>query len=192
MAVPLAVILYLKMIINGFYIGIKSKVDVKRRIILYIKAIGNIFLGPFVIVLSLIIDLLNLNSLLMREQKFFEYKYQKNRVLDDEQVYPTMKAFMRIFISEFERKYKNASRTEYSLMFNHRKIFNVVSNFHSLFCRGDKNYEQSVQDIKVYNLTKILAARCSIPNRLGDKKQDFLNYEVMNAIFEDQIMYNYF
>ena len=67
-----------------------------------------------------------------------------------------------------------------------------MDNFHSLFCKGDKTYEDAVQDIKVYNLTKVLGSKCSIPSKNGEKKKDYLNYDVINGIFEDQVMYNYF
>ena len=70
-------------------------------------------------------------------------------------------------------------------MFLHRDIFNVVDNFHSLFCKGDQNYEQAVFDIQIYNLTKVLGSKVSIPSHTGEKKKDYINFDVINAIFED-------
>jgi len=41
-------------------------------------------------------------------------------------------------------------------MFMHRNIFSIQDNFHSVFCRGDKTYENAFYDINLYLLTKIL------------------------------------
>ena len=65
-------------------------------------------------------------------------------MLEDKLVYPIMKKLLRVFIENFESKYKGQGMTEFQLVFLHRKIFNVVSNFHSLFCRGDKTFEDAV------------------------------------------------
>jgi len=42
--------------------------------------------------------------------------------------------FFRLFIINFEKKYKGLTKTEFSLMFQHRNIFNIVDLFHSVFC----------------------------------------------------------
>mmetsp|Transcript_41396 Transcript_41396/g.63101 ORF Transcript_41396/g.63101 Transcript_41396/m.63101 type:complete len:208 (+) Transcript_41396:1463-2086(+) len=77
-------------------------------------------------------------------------------------------------------------------MFQHRRIFSIQDNFHSVFCKGDKTYEDSIHDIKMYNLTKVLGGQASIPSKMGEKKLDYLNYDVMAAIYEDIIMFNYY
>lgn len=46
--------------------------------------------------------------------------------------------------------------------------------------------------IHVYNLTKVLAHHCSIPSKLGIKKLDYLDYDVIGYLFMDSIMFNYY
>ena len=67
-----------------------------------------------------------------------------------------------------------------------------MDNFHSVFCKGDKTYDDAVKDIRLYNLTKVLGKQCSIPNKTGEKKLDYLNYDVIANIFEDIMIYNYY
>jgi hypothetical protein len=61
-----------------------------------------------------------------------------------------------------------------------------------LFCKGDKAYGDALGNIKVYNLTKVLGNHCSIPNKMGIKKLDYLDYDILGNLFEDVIMFNYF
>ena len=103
-----------------------------------------------------------------------------------------MRSFFRIFIIDYERMYKGTGKTEFDIMFQHRRVFSIKDNFHSVFCRGDKSYEDALQDIKLYNLTKVMGSQCSIPSKTGEKKMDYLNYDVIASVFEDIVMYNYY
>mmetsp|Transcript_41398 Transcript_41398/g.63107 ORF Transcript_41398/g.63107 Transcript_41398/m.63107 type:complete len:142 (+) Transcript_41398:4207-4632(+) len=103
-----------------------------------------------------------------------------------------MKSFFKTFIIDYQRRHKGKGQTEYSIMFMHRRLFSIQDNYHSFFCRGDKSYEEACYDINLYLLTKILGRQCSIPSKTGEKKQDYLNYDVIANVFEDVVMYNYF
>lgn len=102
-----------------------------------------------------------------------------------------MNAFYYVFITHFYKIYAHTGKTEYQLMFQHRRIFATTDSFHSLFCRGNKPFEECMTNIVTYNLTKVLANLCSIPSKQGIKKDDYLDYDVMAYLFEDIIMFNY-
>jgi len=141
---------------------------------------------------SFLADLVNLNSILMKEEKHFEYKYWKQNLLEGTGPQVIMKSFFKTFIIDYQRKYKGKGQSEYSIMFMHRRLFSIQDNFHSVFCRGDKTYEGAFYDINLYLLTKILGKQCSIPSKTGEKKIDYLNYDVIASVFEDVVIYNYF
>jgi hypothetical protein len=103
-----------------------------------------------------------------------------------------MNAFYYVFIVAFYKVYANTGKTEYQLMFQHRRIFSIVDNFHSLFCRGNKPFEECMGNIVTYNHTKTLGNQCSIPNKQGIKKEDYLDYDVIAYLWEDGVMYNYY
>ncbi len=44
----------------------------------------------------------------------------------------------------------------------------------------------------MYNLTKVPGNQTSMPSERGEKKYDYLNYDLMAAIFEDIVMFNYY
>mmetsp|Transcript_41400 Transcript_41400/g.63123 ORF Transcript_41400/g.63123 Transcript_41400/m.63123 type:complete len:95 (+) Transcript_41400:4129-4413(+) len=92
----------------------------------------------------------------MKEEKHFEYKYWKQNLLEGTGPQVIMKSFFKTFIIDYQRKYKGKGQSEYSIMFMHRRLFSIQDNFHSVFCRGDKTYENAFYDINLYLLTKIL------------------------------------
>ena len=53
-------------------------------------------------------------------------------------------------------------------------------------------FEESIGNIHVYNLTKVLANHFSIPNKMGIKQLDYLDYDVMAYLFEDVLHFNYY
>jgi formate-dependent nitrite reductase membrane component NrfD len=70
-----APLLYIKCIANSFFIYLNNKrQSYKGESILHL--ILTIFIGPLIIALSLIIDLLSLPNLLLLDEKHFEFKYQ--------------------------------------------------------------------------------------------------------------------
>ena len=52
----------------------------------------------------------------------------------------------------------------------HKQIYSIIDMFHSLYCRGDKNYRASIATIHSYNLTKVMAKQCAIPT-VEDQKE---------------------
>ena len=73
-SVVLIPLLYLKTILNSAYIGLYNK-RAKYRGEGFANLIFSIFLGPFVITLSIITDFFMLNVILMKEEHSFEFKY---------------------------------------------------------------------------------------------------------------------
>lgn len=75
-SIPIIPLLYCKLIINAVYIYFNNKrQDYKGQH--FINALFTILFGPFIVTLSLLVDLLSLPSLLLIDEKVFEYKYQE-------------------------------------------------------------------------------------------------------------------
>ena len=73
-AIPLIPLLYLKIIVNSIFIVMNNKrQDYSGQNI--VNLIVSVFLSPIFIVISLLIDLLSLPSLLLIDERFFEFKY---------------------------------------------------------------------------------------------------------------------
>ena len=71
-------VFYMKLLVNGFYEIIVIRKPTFSSVSYYIGHFFFVMLtGPFVIVLSLLTDLINLSALLQMEEKHFEYKYQR-------------------------------------------------------------------------------------------------------------------
>ena len=70
------------------------------------------FLNPVILLISFLIDLLNLPNLLLKDEKGFEFKYQNsNEHMDSYQVDQLFSIFKRIFYSNFEQKYQDKAST---------------------------------------------------------------------------------
>jgi len=50
----------------------------------------------------------------------------------------------------------------------HRKKFFIVENLHDLFCKGIKNYKQALENMKEYNLSRVVTLHCSVPDITGE------------------------
>lgn len=78
-----------------------------------IKFFASVIFGPFLIVASLLIDMLALPNLLLKDEKAFEQKYQQS--LDNmskEQKNTTMKLFTKLYYtSSFEARFQNKFMT---------------------------------------------------------------------------------
>ena len=72
----LAPVIYAKMILNSFNIMIISKNQ--KGIERYMEPFLIIMAGPFIIVLTILTDLLSLPSVLLQPEENFEEKYQRN------------------------------------------------------------------------------------------------------------------
>ena len=74
----------------------------------------------------------------------------------------------------------------------HIGVFRVTDNFHSFFCRGDKSYEDATEIIQFYVQTKALGKICSIPNKHGIQRDNYLDYSVLISLFKDIVLFNYY
>ena len=82
--IPFFPIMYLKCMFNAIYIMFNNKRE-QYRGQNGLKLIVTIFFNPFVIILSLLVDLLSLTNLLLKDERNFEFKYQQAmEVLDDD------------------------------------------------------------------------------------------------------------
>ena len=81
--------------------------------------------------------------------------------------------------------------SQYELMVMHRRIFQISDNLHDLMCRGTKDYRSSLATVEDYNLTKILANKCSVPDVTGDIKLSLVDFNILEALQMDIEMYNY-
>ena len=67
----------------------------------------------------------------------------------------------------------------------------IVDNMHDLTCRGLKNYKKALENVKDFNLAKILVHKCTIPHHSGDIKKAWYNIDIIYAIQMDIELYNY-
>jgi hypothetical protein len=73
-AIPIVPLLYLKLIMNAIFIYFNNKrQDYKGQH--FINALFTIALGPVILVISLVVDLLSLPTLLLVDERNFEFKY---------------------------------------------------------------------------------------------------------------------
>ena len=73
-SVPLIPLLYIKMVLNAAYIGVKNK-RAKYKLEGLVNFLLALVLGPVMIVVSLTTDFFALNMILMKDEKHFEFKY---------------------------------------------------------------------------------------------------------------------
>jgi hypothetical protein len=77
------------------------------------------------------------------------------------------------------------------LMEMHTRIFSIIENLHTLFCKGTKDSKEALSNVQDYNMTKILTKKCSIPDKSGDFKMGRCELNVIHAVQMDIEMYNY-
>mmetsp|Transcript_22642 Transcript_22642/g.34937 ORF Transcript_22642/g.34937 Transcript_22642/m.34937 type:complete len:101 (-) Transcript_22642:542-844(-) len=73
----------------------------------------------------------------------------------------------------------------------HRKTMRIVDNMHDLTCRGIKDYKKALENVKDFNLAKVLVYKCTIPHSTGDIKRGWYNIDVIYAIQTDIELFNY-
>jgi hypothetical protein len=154
--------------------------------------LSNLFLSPIVIPVSMIVDIVSLGEFLMRDERTFQFKYRQsedNFDAIDPQI--AMMNFGRIFYDMFETRFKGKRMMLIELMQRHTQAYDLVENLHDLFCRGTKDYRESLSNVQIYNMTKVLTRKTSIPNETGDVKQSICDFDVIHAIQMDIEMYNY-
>lgn len=168
--VPFSPILYMKVVANAIFIAMTNRRQEYggQNVIQMIVAI---FAGPFIIALSMIIDLTSLPGVLLKDSRGFEHKYQLSTDrLNDAQIDVVMVTFGKIFYGGNFQRFRGRHMTLIELMEMHRGIFNIIDNMHDLMCRGNKDYKESLSNVQDYNMTKILTRKCSLPDKGGDYK----------------------
>lgn len=189
--VPFSPILYMKVVANAIFIAMTNRRQEYRGQNI-IQMIVAIFAGPFIIALSMIIDLTSLPGVLLKDSRGFEHKYQLSTDrLNDTQIDVVMLTFKKIFYGGNFQKFKGKHMTLIELMVMHRKIFNIIDNMHDLMCRGNKDYKESLSNVQDYNMTKILTRKCSLPDKGGDYKQGKCELDIIYAVQMDIELYNY-
>ena len=110
-----------------------------------LNLIISIFISPILMTISLVIDLLSLPSLLLVDEKNFEYKYQAAlEILSQDQVDVILTTFIKIFYVNFKELFGGKGMTLIELMVQHRRIFSLIDNLHDLCCRGTKDYKEAL------------------------------------------------
>mmetsp|Transcript_11827 Transcript_11827/g.18217 ORF Transcript_11827/g.18217 Transcript_11827/m.18217 type:complete len:203 (+) Transcript_11827:1363-1971(+) len=128
---------------------------------------------------------------LMKNQNKFEYKYQQHDFFSDLNQLQVARVFYSNFIDNYEKRFMGKGMTEIQITDMHRKVYFIIDIFHSLFCRGDRNYKQSLGDIKAFNMSKLLTSHFSIPHKRGIKKLNYCDFDILSNILKDIIMFNY-
>ena len=83
LSLPILPLLYFKVIFNSIYIAMNNKREAYKGQNL-VKMLLAVFLCPILMVLSFLVDLLSLPSLLLRDERHFEFKYQQSlEILND-------------------------------------------------------------------------------------------------------------
>jgi len=190
LAVPIGVFLYFKMLINEAYCGFNQKRPAFKGVGV-LTFLFTLMVGFPVILLSLVVDVLALPDLLMRDEKDFEYKYKDLDQMRGMDKVTLTSQFLTLFIhTHYKRQGKSMTKEQLRVL--KTKQYSIVDNFHSFFCRGDKNYRASMANIHVFNLTKALNNQMSVPNNQGKHSEDALHFDLGNAIYHDLILFNFF
>ena len=145
-------------------------------------------------VVSFLVDIFSLPEILMMEERNFEPKYQMQRIAKDKDVVQLIQIFDRVLRSEkvFQKSRAHNVRNIEDMVKMHSKIFRNIDQFHSFFCRGDKNFRQSIQNVKVFNLTKIISVNASLPDSKGLVRNNSINYHIIKNVMDDVVLYNFF
>jgi hypothetical protein len=100
--IPIVPMLYIKSVVNGIYISMMSKRQ-RYKGQNMAKLIFTVTLNPFLIVFSFANDMVYLPSLLMKDERGFEFKYQQAlEILNKIQVETVMNTFTKIFYFNFK------------------------------------------------------------------------------------------
>ena len=146
-SIPIIPMLYMKLIMNAIFIFFNNKrQDYKGQHL--INALFTITLSPVILMISLVVDLLSLPSLLLVDEKSFEFKYQASlEILSAQQVDVILTTFAKIFYMNFTEKFAGKGMSLIELMQMHRRIFSLIENLHDLCCRGTKDYREALANV---------------------------------------------
>lgn len=97
MFVPAAPVLLFKIYVNSIFIFATNKRESYKGENI-VQLLLSLFLGPILMILSIIIDLLSLPNVLLKDSNTFEHKYQLSADrLNDAQIAVVMDTFVKIF-----------------------------------------------------------------------------------------------
>mmetsp|Transcript_23983 Transcript_23983/g.36808 ORF Transcript_23983/g.36808 Transcript_23983/m.36808 type:complete len:383 (-) Transcript_23983:586-1734(-) len=191
-SIPGFILMYLKLVLNACYI-LYSNNRQKYPGENFIRLVLVVFLGPILTFCSFVVDFLSLNIALFRDEKHLELKYQPvNYYKDIDRVQISNILFKTFIFKRGKGVGSLTSVTELELMQMHVQIFKIIDNFHSFFCRGDKSYKEASQNIKVFNLTKIMGSICSVPCKIGIKRHNTIEMEIISNMMKDLAMFNFY
>lgn len=147
LSMPIIPLLYFKLISNAIFIYFNNKrQDYKGQHTL--NVLFTIVFGPVILFISLIVDLLSLPSLLLVDERNFEFKYQASlEILNDQQVDVILTTFAKIFYLNFMEKFAGKGMSLIELMQMHRRIFSLIENLHDLCCKGSKDYIEALANV---------------------------------------------
>ena len=185
----MAPIMYVKIVINSFHIMIISKND--TRIERYMEPLFGIIASPFLITISIAVDIITLPTVLLKEDEEFEEKYQKSiDALNQDQLMRVNKVFDKILNKDWN-KYKGMHTTYIELMNMHRTKFKIMENLNDLLCKGSKDYKESLSTVKDFNSTKTMTRICSVPSKDNDITQNKLYFDMLKIIKLDIEIFNH-
>ena len=159
----------------------RKNTKLQTFIVMIQSSLKAILLAPLIVV-SLLTDLLKLPGTLLQDEKYFEYKYQNSlEYMEQAQTNMVTKVFIKVLYQEYNT-FKGVQTTYFKSMSKHRKIMKIIDNMHDLTCRGSKDYKKALENVKDFNLAKILVHKCTIPHPSGDIKKAWYNMDVIYAI----------
>ena len=123
-------IMYAKIILNSFNIMIisQNQTGIER----YLEPFFSIIAGPFIIILSILTDLVTLPTVLLYPEHLFEEKYQKSMdELSDDQLMRVNSVFQSILHTNWN-KYQGEYSTYLELMAMHRSKFRIMESLNDL------------------------------------------------------------
>lgn len=190
MIIPAYPVLLLKIYTNSIFITLTNKRENYRGENIT-QLLVCLLLSPFIIAVSVLVDLLSLPNILLRESIYFEHKYQLSQDrLNDVQIPVVMATLVKILYTNWE-EFKGTHMSLMQLMEMHRGIFKIINNLHDLVCNGTKDYKEAVSNVQDYNMTKILTRMCSIPDINGIYKQAKVELNCLWCVQMDIERYNY-
>mmetsp|Transcript_18786 Transcript_18786/g.32102 ORF Transcript_18786/g.32102 Transcript_18786/m.32102 type:complete len:220 (+) Transcript_18786:680-1339(+) len=129
---------------------------------------------------------------LFRSERSFQFKYQQHSGnFDSIDLRVVMNSLGRILYRDFASRFRGKRMSLEDLMSRHTLAYDITENLHDLFCRGMKDYKEALANVQIYNMTKILSTKCSIPNDSGDIKRHTCDFTVIHAVQMDIELYNY-
>ena len=136
-------------------------------------------------------DLLSLPTAIMKPSSKLDHKYQMtDDVMTEHQTEMAMEAFRRIF-EKSRSVYKHISFQVMELLTMHIQIFKIIENLHDLMCIGSKDYKVALSTVQDYNMTKLVAAKCAIPDKSGEFKKARCDIDTIKNVFMDIGLFNF-